>query len=188
MPEVNEITYIWDDKQHRRRKRIWKPCDICGEGAWILPGIKSRLCRKCASKKYNPNTGNFCEEHNQWKGGRFKSQLGYILVQLKPDDFFISMVNCHRYVPEHRLIMAKHLGRCLLSWEVVHHKNGVKDDNRLENLQLISDKRFHLVDARVKAYIRRLEKKIVSLEIQLKDAKCHSKLHNLKEAENDIAL
>ena len=43
----------------------------------------------------------------------------------------------HGWQPEHRLVVERALGRYLRSDEAVHHINGVKDDNRLENLEVM---------------------------------------------------
>lgn len=69
-----------------------------------------------------------------WSGGKKKHSQGYILVYA-PDH---PCRDRNGFVLEHRLVMERHLGRILDESEVVHHKNGVKSDNRLENLQVMS--------------------------------------------------
>lgn len=66
-----------------------------------------------------------------WKGGKTKRN-GYILIKSHGHPYG----NSRHYVFEHRLVMEKYLNRYLDSGEVVHHKNGIKDDNRIENLEL----------------------------------------------------
>lgn len=65
--------------------------------------------------------------------GRVVDSRGYILVKA-PDGH--PGATKARYILEHRLVMEQVLGRYLEPHETVHHKNGIKDDNRPENLQL----------------------------------------------------
>ncbi len=74
--------------------------------------------------------------HGMWKGGVIKTSGGYVQEKLRPDDDLYVMATHSGYVMQHRLVMARHLGRKLNEGESVHHINGDKKDNRIENLQL----------------------------------------------------
>ena len=78
------------------------------------------------------------ERHPCWKGGRTKTVNGYIWVLSPPHP----CAN-HGYIYEHRAVMEKHLDRFLKSTEIVHHINGNKTDNRIENLILFPNKSEH---------------------------------------------
>ena len=79
------------------------------------------------------------DKNPTWKGGRIKDKSGYVWVIANPNDpIAMQMRNAgtKNYVQEHRLVVAYSLNRPLSPLESVHHINGVRDDNRLENLQL----------------------------------------------------
>jgi len=159
MVELGTIKYGRDiGKKSESMKFLWVGCVDCGNERWVeISGNKPRTlrCLSCGNKgKFNP----------QWKGGqRFKE--GYMQTKLYPNDFFYSMAQKNGYALEHRLVMAKHLGRNLHRWEVVHHKNGIKNDNRIENLQLVSDDR-HAQITILETRIGHLEKRIILLEAE----------------------
>jgi len=77
------------------------------------------------------------EKPSNFKGGK-KYVEGYIYVY-KFDHPYARK----RYVAEHRLIMEEIIGRYLKEDEVVHHINGVKDDNRIDNLMLFPNRSAH---------------------------------------------
>lgn len=80
----------------------------------------------------------FGKDSSNWKGGRIYDGQGYIKIYMPEHPF-----NNDSYVLEHRLVMEQFLGRYLLQGEIIHHINGITDDNRKENLLLFENKSKH---------------------------------------------
>ncbi len=107
-------------KQYRDKTKpkysYYSICEDCGKK--ISAG--STYCSKCASKG---------ERNPRYKGG-YKRRDGYIILSIN-----------NKKILEHRYIWEKHYGKIPKGYEI-HHKNGIKHDNRISNLEIIK-KGFH---------------------------------------------
>lgn len=131
-PPVHADDTYMETKVCSSCKKKFKPssrhkcCPMCRSGArWLLKNIPcsgcgiptgAGRCLQCAAKARRKS------------GKRFKHASGYIEIWTDEPE--------SRRILEHRYVMEQHLNRPLRSGENVHHINGVKSDNRLENLEL----------------------------------------------------
>ena len=143
-------------------------CPKCNQERWVQKELIGHLCKSCNNEN-SPKKGLIGKLNGNWKGGRSLCQgTGYITLWLSPDSSFIGMAKKTVYgtyqILEHRLVMAKHLGRLLEPWEIVHHKNGKRADNLIENLELLPSNKDHLPYARMKTRITELEQRVTLLE------------------------
>ena len=80
--------------------------------------------------------------HRNWSGGRNVDQSGYMVVTVPKDHALVSMARrtggTSYGIAEHRLVVAEALGRPLTSAEFVHHIDGNKQRNVLENLVIVN--------------------------------------------------
>ena len=83
--------------------------------------------------------GRFKTNNKNWAGGKCMA-AGYVKIR----DPLNVMRDSRGYVWEHRLVMAKHLGRPLLRTEVVHHIDENKSNNDITNLILFSSQAEHI--------------------------------------------
>jgi hypothetical protein len=113
-------------------------CKECNKSVYIQKHrwVSFRFCsRKCTGVfgGKQPNKGRFKKgehlgkAHPNYKGGSI-SKSGYRMI-----------CDNGKQVYEHRFVMEKYIGRKLLSKENVHHKNHIKTDNRIENLEILNN-------------------------------------------------
>ena len=107
--------------------KIKRYCKVCQKIFFVKPSVLNRgkglFCSKsCAHLK---------ENNLRWKGGKFINNQGYIFV--KTNNF---QRTTRGYERQHRIVVENQLGIELTKDQIIHHINGNKIDNRIENLQI----------------------------------------------------
>lgn len=135
--ETDEHGQLWRYSSTGQRHRAFeRTCQQCGEVFGWVPkwGFGLYCSTACANKADKPRRNRRGDAHPNWKGGRHVGKDGYVWVNVGHHPGAYG----NKYMLEHRYLISKLLGRPLEDWETVHHINGDKQDNRLENLQLRS--------------------------------------------------
>ena len=155
----------WDSLIHREfygrvRRTVRVTCGKCSTDRWsAFDNVRKQirkprytgLCQGCIETLTWPERGRERPER------RRTTEHGYVKVYA-PEH---SMAHQNGELYEHRLVMSKILGRPLTILEHVHHKNGNKEDNRPENLELVPSNDHVLITM--------MEQRIKSLESLLSD-------------------
>lgn len=115
---------------------------MCG-AEFLGRTAEAKCCsRSCSARlahvegRANTFTNQIGPDNPQWKGGRAThTRSGYVMIWVPPGT--PGRTSSGRMM-EHRYVMQNHLGRALEAWEIVHHRNGVKSDNRICNLEVVT--------------------------------------------------
>jgi ssDNA-binding Zn-finger/Zn-ribbon topoisomerase 1 len=133
----------------------WYECPVCHEQKWKPRNQEGKLCPNCTKKEIAKRRLLLNSKRGCYVGHKDKN--GYISIRLNPSDPYFCMARKDHRVFEHKYIMAKHLGRPLERWEVVHHINGIRNDNRIENFELKATQTDHVAFSIIQRQLNELK-------------------------------
>jgi hypothetical protein len=123
-----------------RFKRTPKPfCSLECKGLWQGRNVIGFWKGKKIPYFRRPNRDVSGSKNPRWKGGERTDKDGYVLVLRKDHPYR----DYHGYVRKHRLIIENKIKRYLKPEEVVHHMDGNKQNNNIENLKLYENGSEH---------------------------------------------
>ncbi len=156
----------------------WSACADCGKLSWVALRQGKPITYKCLSCALKGHTISDTGKQrireaqklldrrgpksNSWRGGRRKNKQGYIDIWVGKGHPFSTMARKDGTILEHRLVFASAIGRVLFSWEVIHHINGIKDDNRIENLELLPSNSKH--NTRMHSTLKKMQKQLSEVQ------------------------
>ena len=141
---------------------IIRQCLICNKNIKVSPSQEN-------SKKFCSKSCFLKRQYDRYKGsGNPAYKGGTALYTNGRGATYRYIIGKQPKIPEHRYIMEQYLGRTLEKWEEVHHINGNKLDNRIENLFVFDKKNHSRKHFYLFKYVQELEFKIKLLEEKLK--------------------
>ncbi len=169
-PELDMVTDGPRLGKSGRHTYVWTACPACSKERWVMRRDTGKKCKRCAANERDL-TG---ERNGRWNGGVRQGTDGYRYITVYPGHPLFEMAGKmlargkpRYYIAEHRLVMAQHLGRPLLPWELVHHLEEPKDDNRIENLKLLKFNSEHLPSMNVQRVVGTLQARVTLLEAEV---------------------